>query len=212
VLDAVVLIHGLWLGRAALWPLARRLRRAGFSVHPFSYPSVHLDLHANAARLASFVRGIDAGTVHLVGHSLGGIIIRALLNDYPDLGRGRVVTLGTPHGGSIVGRTLTRSALWRALMGRAVAALNAGEPASWPVPACEIGTVSGTHSFGGSRLVYRGLPRPNDGLLTVAESQWPGARDSVALPVSHTGMLLSRQVANAVTAFLRDGRFPSVAG
>jgi pimeloyl-ACP methyl ester carboxylesterase len=197
----------LWLNRAALWPLARRLRQAGFSVYPFSYPSVHLDLHGNAARLAAFVRGIDAGTVHLVGHSLGGVVIRALLNDFPDLAPGRVVTLGSPHGGSIVGRQRARSRLWRLLLGRAVAQLNAGEPARWPVPPREIGTVSGTHSFGAARLVYRSLPRPNDGLLTVAETQWQGARDAITLPVSHTGMLLSARVADAVAAFLRHGSF-----
>lgn len=197
----------MWLGRAALWPLARRLRQAGFTVHPFSYPSVHRDLHAHAARLASFLRGIDAGTVHLVGHSLGGIVIRALLHDFPEVAPGRVVTLGTPHGGSIVGRTLARSRLWRLLMGRAVAQLNAGEPASWPMPAREIGTLSGTRSFGAARLVYRGLARPNDGLLTVSETQWHGSRDAVTLPVSHTGMLLSARVAKAVAGFLRHGSF-----
>lgn len=168
---------------------------------------MHLDLHANAARLASFVRGIDTGTVHLVGHSLGGIVIRALLHDFPDLARGRVVTLGSPHGGSVVGRELARSRGWRLLLGRAVAQLNAGEHARWPMPACDVATISGTLSFGAARLVYRGLPQPNDGLLTVGETQWSGTRDAVALPVSHTGMLLSARVAEAVVAFLRHGGF-----
>jgi len=195
------------LNRAALWPLAWRLRRAGFAIHSFSYPSVHLDLHGNAERLAQFVRPIDASTVHFVGHSLGGIVIRAMLMDHPELVRGRVVTLASPHGGSIVGRALARSRWWRAIMGRAVAQLNDGEPARWPLPACDVGTVSGTRSFGAARLVYRGLPLPNDGLLTVDETQCRGARDAIALPVSHTGMLLSSQVAGAVAAFLRDGRF-----
>jgi len=197
----------LWLNRAALWLLAWRLRRAGFSVHAFSYPSVHLDLHANAARLADFTRGIDAGTVHLVGHSLGGIVIRAFLNDSPDHVRGRVVTLASPHGGSIVGRELASSGWWKRILGRAVEQLNGGEPARWPMPACDAGTISGTHSVGVARLVYRGLPKPNDGLLTVGETQWAGSRDAIILPVSHTGMLLSARVAEAVTDFLRHGSF-----
>jgi hypothetical protein len=57
------------------------------------------------------------------------------------------------------------------------------------------------------RLLYRGLPRPNDGLLTVKESAFPAAREHLALPVSHTGMLFSREVADQVGSFLVSGKF-----
>ena len=82
--------------------LARRLRRHGFAVHAFSYPSARADLTANAARLARFLDALDAATVHLVGHSLGGILIRALFHFHPNRKPGRIVTLATPHGGSRV--------------------------------------------------------------------------------------------------------------
>jgi pimeloyl-ACP methyl ester carboxylesterase len=187
--------------------LERRLRRQGFAVHIFSYPSVRADLSANAIRLARFLETLDADTVHLVGHSLGGILIRALFQDYPRQKPGRIVTLGAPHGGSRVAQHLNRHGFWRRAVGKGVAQLLAGVPPHWTSPAREIGVICGTRSFGLGRWLYRGLPRPNDGLLTVKESAFPGAREHLALPVSHTGMLFSRTVARQIAAFLNAGCF-----
>ncbi len=190
-----------------MFVLARRLRRRGFIVHSFSYPSVRADLSANATRLAQFLDTLDAATVHLVGHSLGGILIRALFHDHPQRKPGRIVTLGTPHGGSRVAQHLSRRAFWRRAMGKGIAQLLAGEPLRWALPAREIGAICGTRSFGLGRFLHRGLPRPNDGLLTVKESAFPAAQEHLALPVSHTGMLFSREVAERVGHFLISGKF-----
>jgi hypothetical protein len=88
-----------------------------------------------------------------------------------------------------------------------VAQLLAGEPQQWMPPPREIGALCGTRSFGLGRWLYRGLPRPNDGLLTVKESAFPAAQEHLALPVSHTGMMFSREVAEQVGNFLISGRF-----
>jgi hypothetical protein len=53
----------------------------------------------------------------------------------------------------------------------------------------------------------RGLPTPNDGVVTVAETELAAACDRIVLPVSHSGMLLSRRVARQTGAFLRAGKF-----
>jgi pimeloyl-ACP methyl ester carboxylesterase len=205
--EDVVLLHGLWFSGYILWLLARRLRRQGFVVHAFSYASVRADLHANAARLAQFLDTLDADTVHLVGHSLGGILIRALFQDHPRQKPGRIVTLGTPHGGCRVAQHLNRHGFWRRAMGKGVAQLLAGEPQQWTPPPREIGALCGTRSFGLGRWLYRGLPRPNDGLLTVKESAFPAAQEHLVLPVSHTGMMFSREVAEQVGNFLISGEF-----
>ncbi len=205
--QTVVLLHGLWFSGYILFVLARRLRRQGFTVHAFSYPSVRADLSTNAERLARFLDTLDADTVHLVGHSLGGILIRALFHHHPRQKPGRIVTLGTPHGGSRAAQHLSHHVFWRRLMGPGVAQLLAGATQEWPSPPREIGVICGTHSFGMGRLLVRHLPRPNDGLLTVKESAFPAAREHLALPVSHTGMLFSREVADQVGNFLVFGKF-----
>ncbi len=205
--ESVVLIHGLWLPALCLRPLARRLERQDFAVQLFSYPSVRADLCTNAGRLTHFLATLNADTVHLVGHSLGGILIRALFHYHPLQKPGRIVTLGAPHGGSRVAQYLSHYAFWRRAMGKSVADLLGGIPQNWLPPTREMGAISGSRSLGLGRLLYRHLPAPNDGLLTVEESTLVGARDHLKLPVSHTGMLFSRAVARRVSAFLTTGHF-----
>jgi pimeloyl-ACP methyl ester carboxylesterase len=205
--EVVVLIHGLWLSGPVLLLLAGRLRRAGFAVRTYSYPSVRLDFQANAERLQRFLQTLKADTVHLAGHSLGGVLIRALHYYFPQQRPGRIVTLGAPHGDCQTARHLERSRFWRWAMGRSVAQLLEGVPRQWPLPVREIGVISGTRSMGLGRFLFRQLPRPNDGLLSVSETCLPGAREQIVLPISHTGMLFSRRVAGQLAAFLRNGRF-----
>jgi triacylglycerol esterase/lipase EstA (alpha/beta hydrolase family) len=205
--ETVVLIHGLWFSGYILFVLARRLRRQGFAVYTFSYPSVRADLRVNAARLARFLDTLDADIVHLVGHSLGGILIRALFHHYPQHKPGRIVTLGTPHGGSQVAKHLRQYAFWRWVMGKGVTNLLDGLPQGWPPPTREIGTIGGNKSIGLGRILYRPLASPNDGLVSVEESSLAGARDYIVLPASHTGMLFSCAVARQVNTFLKAGHF-----
>jgi pimeloyl-ACP methyl ester carboxylesterase len=208
--QTIVLIHGLWLSGWCLLPLARRLRRAGFTVHIFSYASVSSDLRANAEYLQRYLSTLPVREVHLVGHSLGGILIRALHHYYPQQRPGRIVTLGAPHGGSRVAQHLSRYAFWRWAMGKGVINLLSGVPPRWTTPPREIGVICGTRSFGMGRLLVRDLPLPNDGLLTVKESAFPAAREHLALPFSHTGMLFSREVADQTGEFLITGMFHSL--
>jgi len=204
--ESVVLIHGLWLSGWCLVLLAWRLRRAGFTVHIFSYASVRSDLRANAGHLQRYLTMLPAEEVHLVGHSLGGILIRALHHYYPQQRPGRIVTLASPHQGSIAAQTLARSAIGRRMLGRSVVPLLEGQPQGWPVPKREIGIIRGSHALGLGRLLTR-LTIPNDGVLTEAETELAGAAGHVAVPASHSGLLLSREAVRQVSAFLRSGRF-----
>jgi hypothetical protein len=73
-------------------------------------------------------------------------------------------------------------------------------------PRFEIGAIAGTVAFGLGRMVTR-LPKPNDGVVCVDETNFPALRDHLALPVGHTVMLASPRVARQTAAFLRTGAF-----
>ncbi len=204
--EAVVLIPGLWIPAWSLWLQARRLRRCGYDVQVFSWPTVRRNFSENAHALQAFLASISAPTVHLVGYSLGGVLIRALHHYFPAQRPGHIVTWGSPHSGSRAATSLARISFGRLLLGRSIADLLAGEPGSWTAPIAEIGTIAGEFPCGLGAVIAR-LPRPHDGVVALDETRYPLATDTVALPVSHYAMLWSRAVADQTCAFLRTGRF-----
>ena len=204
--EAVVLIHGLWLSGGCLALQAWRLRRLGYDVRVFSWSTVRQDFRANAEALEKFLRAIGVPTIHLVGHSLGGVLIRALFHYFPAQRPGRIVTWGSPHQGSLAAVSLARSAFGRWMLGVSIAELLAGEPARWSPPVRVLGALSGDFPCGLGAVIAR-LPRPHDGVITVTESGFAPAADACTLPVSHLGMLWSRAVMDQTCQFLRTGRF-----
>jgi pimeloyl-ACP methyl ester carboxylesterase len=204
--DAVVLVHGLWVHGAVMALLRGRLARQGYRVSSYSYPSMRLTLAENAERLAQYCRGLQAARVHLVGHSLGGLIALRALEQVTGDRPGRVVMMGTPYAECHAARCLARLPGGRWLLGRSMPEwLEASRPAL--DGRLEVGVIAGKRPVGLGRCVAPDLPAPSDGVVSVEETRIAGMRDHIVLDVSHTGMLLSGAVARQICAFLRDGRF-----
>src|SRR5690606_12064881 len=183
---------------------ARRLRACGLEPYRFSYPSVAAGLSENAAALRRFAGTVPQEVVHFAGHSLGGIVVLAMLADGTWTRAGRVVTLSSPQRGSRAAASLARWSWGRRMLGRSIADLQRRPP---PAPGgFAVGLVQGTRPIGLGRLIAP-LAAPHDGVVSVAEMELPGAAAHVRLRVSHLGMLLSRAVAADTCAFLRTGRF-----
>jgi pimeloyl-ACP methyl ester carboxylesterase len=201
-----VLVHGLWT-HGVLMALQRfYLARMGFDAVCYSYPSVRLSLTENADRLAQFAGTLAEPRIHWVGHSLGGLVILRMLEREPALPPGRVVLLGVPYGDGYARRALAASRLGVRMLGRSIGEwIEIKKPENFP--GREIGAIAGSASIGLGRLVAQGLPVPNDGSVTVAETEMAAVCDRIVLPVSHSGMLFSRRVARQSGAFLRDGKF-----
>jgi len=216
----VILIPGLWMPDFVLWPAQRRLERAGYAVRRFAYPSWRRGLDANVAALARCLAALPAAPatpIHLVGHSLGGLLILQLLAHGAAASIGRVVLLGSPALGSHGAERLLDSRWGTLLAGRTLADWRAESQANSLAdsltnsrPALprgiEIGVIAGTRGVGLGRLLG-GLAQPNDGAVALAETRLPEAADFIALHVSHSGMLVSAACAGQVASFLESGRF-----
>ena len=112
----VVLVHGFAVSSTSWFAVRRALRADGRTVVSFDYPPWASSVDELADRLVETVEDVLAGTVHLVGHSLGGVIIapaltRDRLAGHVDL----VVTLGSPFSGSPWAGMLPLGPLVRAL-------------------------------------------------------------------------------------------------
>ena len=205
--QSVVLVHGLWMNGVESTVLRSRLSRSyGFVTHQFSYPTVSQSLAENAARLREFVAGMPGDTVHLVGHSLGGLVALKMLMDHEVEVPGRVVCLGSPLRGSDAAVGLARWPLGERIMGKSlVDALIEFHDTQWDGRR-ELGIIAGTMGLGMGQFVGK-LPRPNDGTVAVAETELPGYTDHLTLRLTHSSMLFSAEAADHVAHFLRNGRF-----
>jgi pimeloyl-ACP methyl ester carboxylesterase len=207
--EHVVLVHGLWMHGALMRWMARRITRAGYVVHCYTYPSVRVSLAENARRLAAFCDALGARRVHMVGHSLGGLLIAHMLGEPINTTRldiGRVVLLGAPFVDSFAARRLSRVRIGCMAVGASVGEwLRGARPKN--LANYDIGVIAGDRGVGLGVMVARDLPAPHDGTISVAETHVPEARDSIVLNVNHSEMVISVLVARQVCEFLRRGRF-----
>jgi pimeloyl-ACP methyl ester carboxylesterase len=201
-----VLLHGLWMRPLVMAPLARRLRRHGFIPHRFGYRSRHGTLAEHAAALDAWLgeRFTPGAPLAFVGHSLGGVVLRALAARHPQwFEGGRVVMLGSPNRGSAGGEFIMQWREGRWWLGQAGRELAGEAPDRLPVPPCAVGIIAGTRGRWCTRWLLEG---PNDGLVRVAETCLPGA-EVVTLPSGHMGLMVRPGVGEATAHFLENGRF-----
>jgi pimeloyl-ACP methyl ester carboxylesterase len=203
--ELVVLVHGIWMTGLELIMLSDRLRHNGFITRRFYYPSLKSAPADNADSLYQYIRQQQADRVHLVAHSLGGIVLLHLFDRYSDLPPGRLVLMGSPVRGSQVARRLAGSRITRMLLGRSGERGLLGGVPEWRGER-ELGVISGYGGFGAGSLLG-GMPGPGDGTVAVAETCIAHAADSCLIPTSHTGMVVSSAVAREVSEFLKTGRF-----
>lgn len=200
----VLLLHGLWMRSLVMRPLATRLRAEGFVVETVDYASIVRGPERCIDWLAQRLRRERDTDLHLVGHSLGGVVAVRAASAVGEAFAGRIVCLGSPLAGSATARRVRERRGLSLLVGRSAAVLAAG--AERLPPGCEVGVVAGTRALGLGRLLHR-FDQASDGTVAVAETRLPGLADHVEVAVSHTGLVYSRQVAQLTARFLREGRF-----
>jgi pimeloyl-ACP methyl ester carboxylesterase len=207
--EHIILLHGLWMRGFALGLLHRRLMEDGFRVHRFDYMSVAATQEHILKRLRAGMADCSPETVHLVGHSLGGLLALQACLEPGELPPGRIVCLGSPLKGSTAARAF---ASWggrggEVLLGHNRQLLERGLDA-WKGPR-EVGVIAGRMPIGlGAMLGH--IAGEHDGTVAVEETIVPGLTGHCVVETSHTGLLLSAEVARLTTRFLREGRFGPV--
>ncbi len=207
----VVCTHGYWSHGAGMYLIKRRLEREyGMRVFLFSYPSVRGTLDQNAAALAAFIRKQRLEAVHLIGHSLGGVIALRMLANDSAASPGRLVCMGSPLSGSRAAALLNEQVWAERIIGHSLrTGVIEGAANQWGRHVCrerEVGIIAGTVPLGFGTLLAN-FDEPNDGTVALSETYLDGAKDHLIMEVSHKGMLVSAAVADQAAAFLRRGQF-----
>lgn len=214
----VVLQHGLWRSSGAMWRLERTLRGHGYDVLNPSYPSTRQSIQSHAARLSLEIeKYLEQKTepyeeVHYIGHSMGGLVIRAYLATDAALPATSCVFLGTPQRGATLAEVHADKWWFRFLLGtEAARQLRPSDPfqaelASFgPVPAPRIGVIYG--GKGDDEGWDERIPGDDDGTVGVAEAALPEATATKRLRTGHTRLCASKAMIEEVLLFLSDGIF-----
>jgi triacylglycerol lipase len=192
----LLLIPGFACNRGYWWLFIRWLRAAGIGpVYAVSLEPLFGSIDENARRLGAQIEALCAATgapkVILIGHSMGGVTARAYLHHAGAARVERIVTLGSPHRGTVLTQGL--EALGANLREMSIdsawgAALNAHEQRPCPVPIAALIT-------------------PHDDIVAPQDScilRYPNARNLYLPGVGHLEMVLSRVTLRATLAALRD--------
>jgi pimeloyl-ACP methyl ester carboxylesterase len=104
----VLLVHGYLCNHRVWDSMTRSLRRAGHPVTVVNLEPIFAPIDSYAPRIEQAVlelcRQTDAEKVALIGHSMGGLAIRAWMRAHGTKRVARVITLGTPHAGTQIAR------------------------------------------------------------------------------------------------------------
>lgn len=187
----VVLVHGLFHNPGAWVLFRRRLRARGHGAACFGYASWGTEwetaVEGLRAYLDDLLRAHPGRDVHLVGHSMGGLLLRAALPKLADDRAVRsLVTLGTPYGGSKLSPfALTSLGRYLGHKGETVRAV-----AALPVP---------------PHIRYLALRSPADNMVLPNDALrcgLPGCEERETAPVSHVAMIHSRSVFEEVLGWI----------
>jgi triacylglycerol lipase len=210
--ECVVLLHGLGRTGLSMKPLEWFLERRGYRVVNITYPSLRVPIEKIADHELDLALGRrvpqNAGRVHFVTHSAGGILLRQYLATHRVEDLGRVVMLGPPSHGSEQADRYQRSVLARWLIGPNLPRLGTASdalPQTIGPANFEVGIIAG------DRPVFRWHRKDaarSDGKISVASTRLTGMADFLVVHHSHTFMIWNRATMRQIGAFLQHGRFP----
>lgn len=212
--ECVILLHGLGRTAYSFRPMTSALHGAGYRVVNLDYPSREHRVEVLAESVIpeglAQCKRLNTDRVHFVTHSLGGLLVRAYLQEHRPDNLGRVVMLSPPNQGSEVADLLVDWPPYQWLNGPAGQQLITGEggiawslgPVDYPV-----GIITGNrYSFidAWTADVFDG---PHDGKVSVSRAAVDGMSDFLVVPYAHPFILKREEVIVNTVRFLQHGNF-----
>jgi triacylglycerol esterase/lipase EstA (alpha/beta hydrolase family) len=171
----VLLIHGYGCNSGYWLPMSKLLRQARISHYGIDLepPGASIDDFAPQVQAAVERLRAESGSaqVVIVGHSMGGLVARAYLRRYGDAHIARVITLGTPHHGTVL-----------AHLGPGSNALQMRRDSAW------LGALAESEA-NTQRMLFSSIYSVHDNIIAPQDSSdLPGARNLVFGAIGHVAL------------------------
>ncbi len=196
----ILFVHGM--GRTPLSgaPMLLRLRTSGHEVDTFGYSTAVNAFDAIRDRLLRKILQVASdGDYALIGHSLGGVLLRSALNKLPSGVKQpkHVFLLGSPIKSARLAKGLRSRFLYRAMTGDC-GQLLASDQRMGAIGAIRAKTtlIIGTRGLQIARRPFKG--EINDGVVAASEARADWAAEEVLVPIIHTFLPASTRVAEII--------------
>jgi pimeloyl-ACP methyl ester carboxylesterase len=207
----VLFVHGMGRSPLSGWPLLRRLRQLGFTTQTFAYVAAIEDFNSIVARLRTRIEKLaQRGPYVVIGHSLGGVLLRAAINALGDATPQptHLYLLGSPILASRIATKLKGNPVFRLVTGDSGQLLASSDRMQTiSMAAVPTTCIAGTRGITHVRSPFG--EEVNDGVVSISEVSAGGEATEVRVPVMHTLLPSSSMVANIIVQQLtRDAHSP----
>jgi esterase/lipase len=192
--------------------LAKFLQKSDFQVLNLNYPSTKYSLQDLAEIIHPQIEKFSnqvSGKIHIVGYSMGGLLIRAYLKKHSLKNIGRILMIGTPNQGSEVADFVQNWWIYKKLYGYAGQQLVTNQQFLNDILSkleeLEVGIIAGNKPL--DFISSRVISKPNDGKVSVESTKLAGMKEHITMPYNHTFIINKRKAWQQVLNFLRDGYF-----
>ena len=207
--ETVILVHGFYYDQSNMFSLSKHLSEIGYKTFTANLPTKFESLEdCCAAFEAQFnALNLEDNTIHFVGHSMGGLIIRYFLSKNLVQNLGQCVLITTPNQGSrladILSALIIPPKIFKPLTSLKSSAKAISPPLNVPYP--KFGIIAGkcNQLFWG-RLF---LSKNSDGRVEVESTKFDLMTDFIELPYHHKAIQHQKETAQLIDGFLQTGTF-----
>ncbi len=209
--ELAVLVHGYNKSSEDMSFLADGLKKSGYRILIVDLPTTFGSLEKCSDILAETLSSMEflKYTIHFIGHSFGGLIIRYYLSQYTISNIGRCVLIATPNNGTVLSDIINNNlspiiAVLKPLKSLTTGAVEIEPPKNIPCP--DFGIIAGT-----SNELFLGklfLSKTSDGRVEVQSTKFDLMKDFIDLPYDHKNIHFQSETVKLVHYFLFHGRFP----
>jgi len=193
-------VHGMGRSTLSGWSLLKRLRAQGITPHAFGYAATFQRFTPIRERLTSRISTLSAaGDYVLIGHSLGGVLLRAAVASLPPGTRPprHIFLLASPIQPARLAQKLQRNWLYRVLAGDCGQLLaSSTRMAQIGAGSIPVTSVLGVTGWKGRLNPFDG--EMNDGIVSVSETSAAWITEEIRIPSIHTYLPSNKQVSEII--------------